>query len=141
MLGALGRLDLALLSVHVIIVIVIVKAAAAALVIVLQLQAKLVSQGVAAPCSPKELLLVPRVCIIGLVPLHCKHAVFRLFRWNAETRGFYIFWEKLKSRQPQSPAAHLSVCFTLHTQAHALQALLLGRATAYRILQVLMPLS
>jgi len=71
--GILRQLDLAFLSVHIIIlvVIVIIKAAAASLVIILQLQPKLISQGIPTPSSPKELLLISCVCIIGLVSLHC----------------------------------------------------------------------
>ena len=72
MLGMLRQLDLALLSICalVFVLIVIVKAAAALLVVVLQLQPKLVPQGVAAPGSAKQLLLVPGVCISRLIALH-----------------------------------------------------------------------
>ena len=77
MLGMLRQLNptlnLALLSICVLVfVVVIVKAAAALVVVVLQLQPKLVSQGVAAPRSAKELLLVPGVCVSRLAALHPK---------------------------------------------------------------------
>ncbi len=77
MLGMLRQLNptlnLALLSICVLVfVVVIVKAAAALVVVVLQLQPELVSQGVAAPRSAKELLLVPGVCVSRLVALHPK---------------------------------------------------------------------
>ena len=73
MLSTLCQLDFTLLSVCVLVfVIVIVKAAAALIVVVLQLQPKLVSQGVAAPGSAKQLLLISGVCINRLVALHPK---------------------------------------------------------------------
>ena len=74
MLCALGELDLALLSIHVIILVIIVKPPTALSIIILQLQSKLISEGVAAAGSTKQLLLVSRICVVGLVSLHRKRS-------------------------------------------------------------------